>query len=478
MQGVNGQRQMENECKTIKCEWSGKKKILAIVSVSLILILTLTVTVLYFTVGSRLNSHYFKKVQSQNFLAFDKSKVMTEAEVKADRDELIRNVENTHPYFAIKEVVGYEAAKQQLMNAEIKNATDFYFAASEYLAVFNDLHTGVSFGFSDFALTGLNNYIENDKLMLYPYGQFNEAYELVAINGVGIKQIIASYSSLENANTISFGYSGLIFSVEYLQRAGIEIGNFLTFTYKKADGELFDITHPITIYSTAANASSTKMRTNLNINAVAITSDNFSAEIKNDEVLYIRARAMQDDGSYQACLGFIKDAVKNGIKKVVIDVTDNGGGSDGYGTGILTALGFKFSRMGFIVRYSDVTAEYGGTWFRSGHKALQRFKYISNNTNNIQLKVFCNERTGSAAMAVVSACRYSDLGELIGRMPGQNSNFCGNIVYLQLAHSKIIYVLPMTYSYYEIHGQKTSGEVIPDIFVPALENYMNYVVWR
>lgn len=437
-----------------------KKFLITVISVSLVFILAVTMCILYFTVG-----HGFNKYDPPpyDFSLFDKNTVLTDSQVQQDKNELVNRVENTHPYLAIKEVAGYEAAKQKFLNNEITTAGDMYFASAEYLAVFNDLHTSAIMAFSERIDLGISSYFDNDKLMMYPYGEENEAAELYAVNGILYKEIFSKYTSLENPNSIVQGIPRL-FITDFLERAGIEWEKTLTLTYKNTDGSLFDAEHKI-IDQPSANGNTQEVK-------------NFEAEIKNGDILYIYARLMENDGSYSDCIDFIKNTVTNGIKKVIIDVTGNIGGSDGYGRGILDALGFSYCDMGLIVRYSDATSQYRGTWRNSGYKTTHPFKYSSKNKNNIELKVFCDEMTGSAAISgMVALCSYSDLGEIIGRMPGQNANFCGNAIIFQLTHSKVSYVLPLSYGYFERNGQKASNQLTVDTEVPATEDYMDFVKW-
>jgi hypothetical protein len=437
-----------------------KKFIIPAISAALILLLAATAYILYMTVG-----HSFNKYDPPPYdiSLFDKNTVLTETQVMQDKEELINRVEQTHPYFEIKEVAGYEDAKRRFKDAAIFTAGDFYFAAAEYLAVFNDLHTSAVAAFSDWLYMDLSGYVYNDKVMMYPYGKDNTAFELIAVNGVPYKDIFIKYTSLENPNSLVRGIDR-IFGADFLARAGIEWENSLTFTYKDADGSLFDVAHDITERPDDADSENIK--------------SNFEAEIIDGAVLYIYARSMEDDGSYGDCIASIKEAVTSGIKKAVIDVTGNNGGSDGLGLGILDALGFEYSNMGMIMRYSEATARYRGTWRNSGFKTTRQYKYRSGNKNGIDLKVFCDEATASAAISGVAAiCRYSDLGEIIGRMPGQNANFCGNMMAFQLTHSKVAYILPITYSYFEYAGAKAPDQLTVDIEVPPQADFLDYVSW-
>lgn len=437
---------------------SKKKIILLSVSILLIVILTVTMLVLYYTVGHNFNKYYQPQI---DFLLFDKDAVLSQAQVTEDRNELVENTENAQPYFEIKEIDGYEAAKQKFLSAGINTAGDFYFAAAEYLAVFNDLHTTAISAFTEYLTFGLKYYTENNKLMYFPYGDGAGAFELAKINGVSVLEIIGKYTSTENENTVANNFARLRIC-EFLKRAGIEWEDSLVFTYKNPNGTTFDVTHAILENSTDNSSETPK---------------NFEAEITDENVLYVYARAMSDDGSYNECINFIGNAINNGIKKAVIDVRGNGGGSDGFSYGILRALGFEFSNAGFSVRYSKATAKYMGTWRKSGFVEKRQFEYKSKNNYGVELKVFCDELTASAAMAVVNQCRYSGLGQVLGRMPGQNTNFCGNRIIFQLPHSKVAYMLPLSYSYFKLNGEKAPDKFIPDTEVPALANYMDYVVW-
>jgi hypothetical protein len=47
----------------------------------------------------------------------------------------------------------------------------------------------------------------------------------------------------------------------------------------------------------------------------------------------------------------------------------------------------------------------------------------------------------------------------------------------QLTHSKVAYILPMTYSYFEYAGEKAPDQLTVDVEVPPRADFLDYVSW-
>ena len=261
---------MERATQMVKLKQKKKLRIAMICS-SLLFIFAAVLFVLYLTIG-----HSFNKYDppSYDYSLFDENAVLTNDQIRQDQDELVGQVENIHPYLVIREVAGYETAKQRFLDADIKTAGDFYFAAAEYLSIFDDSHTLAISLFPEQLYLDVysSSYFENDKFMLYPYGDENEAAELYAINGIPYKDIFNKYTPMENANSINFGIRRL-YNNDFLERAGIEWDNTLTLTYWDNAGNLFDVVHDIVAPPSVSPNS--------------ITLKNFEAEIRDSEILYI-----------------------------------------------------------------------------------------------------------------------------------------------------------------------------------------------
>lgn len=415
---------------------------------------------------------------AKTFDGFSGAKQLTSKEVREDVQDLVKTMEATHPKFLLNTIdkAKYESAKITFLAInEGMSAFDFSLAAAKYVAALDDLHTRSDIYFSatdyiydmnvTFTLDSTKNMfvVLKDEENFIPVGAV-----LVEIGGKKIQEITSLLQAYFATET---GFFDSAYSLRYpkmLELGGLKTSaNEMEFSFD-LDGRLYSRNFK------AIPISEWQMEQGQNQPPINPTK-NFSAEKKGEE-LWITITSCGDDGSFKACQNAIKNSISNGVKKVVIDIRDNPGGDDGFCMQLLTDLGFSYSSMGFDYRYSWQTRRYKNTVGMTGMKSSP-FKYVSENKNEIDLKILMNENTGSAAMTMVSLVRYSNIGEIIGRPSVQSPNYCGNPIRMQLKNSKVIYNLPVSYCYYENDGKLADKVLSPDVIVPFGAKYSDYIIF-
>lgn len=449
-------------------------KIHVITALILMLIGLSIFTAIYFTVGSELR---YKGLTIDNTL-YNESKELSEKETIQDKKEIIKTLEKSHPYFVINgKTETYNNAKNNFLNASIKTAEDLNFAIAELLTVFEDLHTE-SYLLDQKEVFGLtiNAYydFEVNKIISRGYKDIvQEGSEVISINGVPMNTIIENskkYFSYENKYSLVFSLNQLFISPNILAKCGVIINednvvkfylNGITYerNFKKYTHEEWRI-----------------LNGEMNNGEVDIeATKSISVSIK-DDVLLINYRRCADEGNLTPALNIIKKAMEDGIKKVIVDVSKNGGGNSGVGSSILRELGLSFSRQEHMTKFSKLTNKNYGTMRTFGTKT-QKFQYNSANKFDIQLRVITSNFTASAAIDFTSQVKFSDLGKIVGQPSGQNPNFSGNITSNQLKNSKIGVIIPISNNTWYYKDAKVDNILDVDIKVPYGANAMDYITF-
>jgi len=394
----------------------------------------------------------------------DFSKQLSESEVRDDIEELIKNTEDIYVGFWDATPEGYTAARDKLIaSAKAMSAEEFALCVMEYFAFFKDTHTKIAYtGSHTLDFYNISLHFDGNRYVSLGTSLIPKGAVLVAINQVELSDVIAIAAPLlpqENENTNkNTNYLAPIF----LRAAGAELDGINSLEYLH-QSEKKTIHIPMI---TAAEYDAFYGRSKKNIECLLINSD----------TLYIDYNAAYDGGDLSPALDYISDALHNkGIRNVIIDARGNGGGNDSVGSELLDALGLKYSSADFIVRYSPEATRQNG-FLRSFGSQQVKGKINYGNEFGIQLKVFCDENTMSAATTLVSQVRYSGLGEIIGRSSGQSPNYKGNPVFLQLKNSGLVYSLATTQSVWDsVYQWKIGSSIEPDILVPYTANPMDYV---
>lgn len=434
-----------------------KIKIIGVSALIFLLIAAVIVTSVLMTVFIRV------KPKEYNYPPTDFEKILTEKEVKEDIDRLIEIVERVHPYFLLGAEEDYFAAKEKLqgVNGEM-TVRELSLHVAEYLKAFSDVQSRLAYtGERVLDLHAFKYYFDGQNFVSEGTALMPRGAVFNTFNDVSMTTIIETakkYIPNENANTFAALFNLEVF---WLEAAGCQLAdlNYLIYIHDNK-------THTVFVPMTTISAYRSYYPDEKSIYCFLYGGD----------ILYIDYNQCRDSGNLSPAVEFIKKALADGIKKVIVDVRDNKGGDSGTGNAILDALGLSYCSPSLLIRYSREATRYQG-YLKSFGKYTLKGSYKSDNAFGIDLKVLCNEKTAGAALTFVSEVKYSNLGEIIGRSPGQRPDFYGSAITLNLKNSKIIFTLPTNINSWQndFFNRKTALE--PDVTVNHGEDYLSYVIW-
>lgn len=180
-----------------------------------------------------------------------------------------------------------------------------------------------------------------------------------------------------------------------------------------------------------------------------------------------------------------------GIKTLFIDVTHNGGGSDGNNSAIINHLradeftskirmtGKKagieeYLASDLIKKYLDLNKDAMNRWMETfGNPIMEKgVAFLEGSSpardSGYEGKVFVimGNNTYSAGADFCLAIKISNAAILVGEETGQYYPICGNVIIGTLPNSKIQYQMPSTETFYGI----PNGHIYPDIPYPLKED--------
>lgn len=187
---------------------------------------------------------------------------------------------------------------------------------------------------------------------------------------------------------------------------------------------------------------------------------------------------------------FFYELKNKGINTLFIDVTHNGGGSDGNNSAIINHLradeftakirmtGKKAGIEGYLAsdlikKYHDLNKDAINHWMETfGNPIMEKgvaFMEGSSPTreSGYEGKVFVimGNNTYSAGANFCMEIKLTNAAILVGEETGQYYPICGNVIISTLPNSKIQYQMPTTETFYGI----PNGHIYPDIPYPLKE---------
>ena len=191
---------------------------------------------------------------------------------------------------------------------------------------------------------------------------------------------------------------------------------------------------------------------------------------------------------------FFDELKSKGIKTLFIDVTHNGGGSDGNNSVIINHL--KADAFTSKVR---MTGKRAGIEEYLKSDLVKKFFNENETTKNYWLETFGNpimekgvavleesaparesgyegnvfvimgNRTYSAGADFCLSIKAFKAATLVGEKAGQYYPICGNAIRGTLPNSKVMYQIPSTEAFYEPETLFEDGYICPDISYPLKE---------
>ena len=327
---------------------------------------------------------------------------------KADAEYLVALVEETHPCFALDDVSAeYVPAKEKLL-AECEYAIDqdiFARLCQQYLVSLGDAHTLMFSVYAVKSRLDLTGLVEGDTFYITNTAGDLTGETLATVNGVPLTELFAlvdAHYVAENQAAKEYNRRYYSLSEYFLELAGIDILNPIYVT-KEKDGvqetELID-------------------RTDEPISREA----SFIADCKilQDDVFYVDFNKCKQCPQLDDVCAKLEKAVAGGIRKIIVDIRGNGGGTDPACRQLLKAMDMKPPRSGQFLRWSPLTAPI--------YQITQDYQLPANSsvavTNpDVTLIVLVDQNTFSSANLLASWVQDGKLGTIVGQ-PSRNSPTC------------------------------------------------------
>ncbi len=156
----------------------------------------------------------------------------------------------------------------------------------------------------------------------------------------------------------------------------------------------------------------------------------FSFAVTDDEMRLTVSTALD-----ASAIPLVKDAVKNGAKKLIVDVRGASGEDLSPYFSVLQEIGAVSGRFGQYVRYSKEAKQQIGYWKKNGTVLVEP----NNDTTSkgLELEVITDEETKNAANRFAVVVSDGKIGTVLGTPKQSPSHYAGG-VYVQLPSSKII----------------------------------------
>jgi hypothetical protein len=343
-----------------------------------------------------------------------------------DALNLITVLEETHPAFVLGDISdNYEQEKQKLINSITKdtNKDEFRYFVQKYLTLLKDGHTNIQRD-TNMQFLNLNYYAVGEELFLLNEDGNLSENRVTQIGGVPIKKIyetVQTYFVAENDAANDLNNNMWALNREVLKLAGCDIIN------NSVD---------ITIDQNGLISNEKKEFIEKNI----YESYNYSIEIESkmiNDIFYIDMNICNVNSALENEIVKLKEAIKNGITKIIIDVRDNPGGNSLACEKLLNAMDMNVPNYGVYVRYSKLAHNKYRTVPSEGFEQSDPDKNTAKRNESIELVVLMNEKTFSSATMMATFVKDGGLGTVIGTPSSNSPSSYGDILYYRMSNSGI-----------------------------------------
>ncbi len=434
-----------------------KKWWLIVAAVILLLAVAAAVCVYMLPIGV-LPVEYFSDMEA---LASDH--LLTADEVQADREQCIRIVEETHPYFiTVEDQSGYAAARERYAAATggPMTAGEFQSATAEYLCFFGDGHTGVRWAEEEY-LNLPQTYADGRTWQLDENGERLSGVE--TIGGVAIEDIYAAIDRTfpaENEMAQERNRQKRITGRNLLTLAGAEIhDNAVTVMFSDGMEAEYTFRQPASDASGSGEDGGTVNRWYM-----------------DGDVLVVDFNMCNDDDEMKAIASELKAAVDGGCTKVIIDVRNNPGGSSNACTRLLNAMGMGAPQYDMLVRFSPLARQGRGYLRQSGEYRFSGSNGAVKRNENVHLAVLCDRVTFSSATMMCVYVRDGGHGVLIGEPSSNMPSAYGDILYFSLENSHVNACISHK-QFIRPDEANTERMLVPDFWVDPDEAYAEAMNW-
>ncbi|MCL2404004.1 MAG: S41 family peptidase [Defluviitaleaceae bacterium] len=340
-----------------------------------------------------------------------------------DAQLLVKWVEAMHPIFYFNEIPSeYDGKRDAYLKAVSHPMAKwhFIFETMKYLTAMHDGHMGSGYSLFGPDSSMIDTEIIYTKNRLFVSNNGKPGDEIIAIGGVPATKILETVKMLtfaENIHAQKRQYERMCRFVQILEYAGCATTNPISITLQGTD----EYTQESAIIA-QNQLPSAKIKNDYIIRH----------EVRND-IFIIDLREFTPHQCIDDTCEEIKKAIKNGIKKFIVDVRGNSGGNSNVGEALLSAMGMKAPQYGMYEVVSDYVI---GRW--GGEKPENGTRYHAPNpgcaviNENIQLVVLNDHDTFSSATMFSVWVQDGKLGTIIGSPSINSPNSYGEMMWFML----------------------------------------------
>lgn len=343
-----------------------------------------------------------------------------------DALNLITVLEDTHPAFVLGDISeNYEQEKQKFIDSITRdtNKDEFTYLVQKYLTLLQDGHTKIERNINTQFLN-LNCYAVGEELFLLNEDGSLSENQVTQIGGVSINKIystVQTYFVAENDTAKDLNNNRWTLNREVLKLAGCDINN------NSVD---------ITIDQNGVISEKEIEFINKNI----YESYNYATEIESkmiNDIFYIDMNVCNVNSALENQIVKLKEAIKNGTTKIIIDVRDNPGGNSSACEKLLNAMDMRVPSYGVYIRYSELAHNQYKNIPSKGFKQWDPNKTVAKRNESIKLVVLMNEKTFSSATMMATFVKDGSLGTVIGTPSSNSPSSYGDILYYRMPNSGI-----------------------------------------
>ena len=388
------------------------------------------------------------------FTQLDSRKPMTEPETLIKKEQAILDVQyavgylkKIHPTSRILLPGNVELALEKVMGElSVRTKVDKIDLARKLESVcsqFNDAHTEVYFKFED------------SRYLKYAYRHQTANDTFVSINGLSKEDIFNQNRQLFSTESDDYAIGKVgnyLTSLEGLAFLGIDSkDDFYIYKFRHTDGTAKEYIYHKSDFVTIDEYCAFNKIENLNSQKTFV---HYEIDTENNVGIFTLDSCINDETYKQTARNFFDEIKKSGIKNIVVDLRNNGGGNSTVVNEFLRYLSAEdYQEESYDMRFGIFSIHKNG-------KKVKNQKYDGYNFDG-NIYVLTSVHTFSSAMMFAMFIKDNKLGQIIGEASGNNPSSFGDVVSFRLPYSKL-YLQVSWKKFYRIDSSKENEFIMPD----------------
>ena len=401
-----------------------------------------------------------------------RERMLTAEEVAADAAWLVSIIEESHPVFIDiwlmheKLDESYDQARSIFLGSASQDMSviDFAMLCRRYVASLGDAHTLIYSPSGYGYILDLEFYWSPDGLILLPNEEYPNGAKVISLGGLPVEDIgqtIDSHFGIETESGRYYLRSGNVVSRIFHQAAGIDNGDSVDLELVWPDNSIEIVAFDYKMYSPP---TSQEQYNNFNFDLIA-----------EGEVALVTTYACVKDNSWSATLVQLREALRTGVNKIIVDLRHNGGGDSSVWDPFAVYLGMQedAGSYGMLRRYSPLA---NATILRNQRIGTD-YLYMPSikggiNKNPYEIILLVEEPTFSSAILLAGYVKDGEFGTIIGREPRNTASHFGYPANFTLPNSHLTARVSTHYWLRPDVERDKNVEPLVDIEVPYGEDIL------